>query len=115
MLSSVLYNKKHIEGFLRYRPETEDAERILFTELNKARGELAHDQQINKEVKRTLKSNLLTNPFDLRGRRHLLTVLEMYEVRMIGIEDYILAHINCSTASIIRNTYQDLLRGSKEG
>ena len=82
---------------MRYRPETEDAERILYAELSAARQELTHDQQKDIEVKKILKSFLLTNPFDLRGRRHLLTVLEMYEVRMITKVAYILVNIYCST------------------
>ena len=82
---------------MRYRPETEDAERILYAELSAARQELTHDQQRDIEVKKTLKSFLLTNPFDLRGRRHLLTVLEMYEVRMITKVAYIFVNIYCST------------------
>jgi len=48
--------------------------------LNEARQQLTHEQQESVVVKQTLKAQLMNNPFDLRGRRHLLTVLEMYQI-----------------------------------
>ena len=103
----VLYNKKCIEGFVRYRPETEDVERLLYTELNEVSQKLSFDQPNNIEVKKTLKSYLLTNPFDLRGRRRLLIVLEMYEVRRRVMITYIPVHLHSTHAVTTRNTYQD--------
>ena len=48
--------------------------------MKEANQELTPQEQESVVVKQTLKAQLMTNPFDLRGRRHLLTVLEMYQV-----------------------------------
>ena len=59
---------------------TEEAEAALHYELQLTKIEIGLEDKNKNHVKQTLMTLLLQHPFDLRGRRHLLTVLELYKV-----------------------------------
>ena len=61
-------------------PTTEEAEAALYEELALIKIELGPEEQRSSVVVQTLMTQLLQHPYDLRGRRHLLTVLELYKV-----------------------------------
>ena len=64
----------------KFSVTTEEAEAALHEELALAKIELGPEEQKNSVVVQTLMTQLMRHPYDLRGRRHLLTVLELYKV-----------------------------------
>ena len=65
----------------KFSVTTEEAEAALHEELAlNCKIELGPEEQKSSVVVQTLMSQLMRHPYDLRGRRHLLTVLELYKV-----------------------------------
>ena len=67
-------------GMLKFSATTEEAEAALHEELVLAKMEMSPEEQKSSVVVEALMTNLMQHPYDLRGRRHLLTVLELYKV-----------------------------------
>jgi hypothetical protein len=65
---------------LEFSATTEEAEASLHKELVLTKMEMSPEEQKSSDVVQTLMTLLMRNPYDLRGRRHLLTVLELYKV-----------------------------------
>lgn len=68
------------DGMVKFSATTEEAEAALHEELVLAKMEMSPEEQKSDAVVEALMTHLMLHPYDLRGRRHLLTVLELYKM-----------------------------------
>jgi len=78
-LVSTLVVSRMRDGFLEFSQATEDAEKELFQVLATVKNEMTPDQQNSVFLKQIMKTHLMKTPFDLRGRRRLISVLVLFK------------------------------------